>query len=63
MQIPAKYSSNLHGHFQTVTKVLIVEKDTVFQRVITVINDPTTLIVTAKGYPDFATRKFLVLLQ
>ena len=27
------------------------------------VTDPSILVVTAKGYPDFATRKFLMLLE
>ncbi|PAV89609.1 hypothetical protein WR25_19652 [Diploscapter pachys] len=46
--------------------VLVVEKDTVFQKLIdssfhTIL--PKTLLVTGKGYPDICTRRFLSWLQ
>ena len=42
--------------------VLVVEKETVFSQLYQMQwfrHQPSTLIVTAKGYPDFATRRFL----
>ena len=65
MQIPSKYVQQWHPDLNDVQCVLVVEKDTVFQRLIQmpiVINSKNLLVVTAKGYPDFATRKFLSLL-
>lgn len=46
------------------TKVVVVEKDTVFQRLITMPEvEAHIMCVTAKGYPDFNTRRFLLNLQ
>ena len=63
LQIPAVYTRDLGDKFSGVTKVLVVEKDTLFQRILPLIRDPELLLVTAKGYPDYATRQFLLLLQ
>lgn len=66
MQIPAKFAEDLGTNFDRITTVIVVEKDTVFQRVIClplVAQNDQVLCVTGKGYPDFATRKFLLLLQ
>lgn len=64
MQIPSNWCTNLDKNkFTQIQKVIVVEKDTIFQRIITfphVFDDPSVLCVTAKGYPDFATRKFLI---
>lgn len=44
--------------------IIVVEKDTVFQRLIEFYqNDDTVMLVTGKGYPDYATRKFLTLIS
>jgi len=45
--------------------VVVVEKETVFSQLYQMnwfLHDPCKLLVTAKGYPDFATRQFLTLL-
>lgn len=57
--------NEFHDDFSGITKVLVVEKDTVFQRLIQMellTEKKELLIVTAKGYPDYATRRFLRIL-
>lgn len=52
--------SNGVGWVSLIEKIIVVEKDTVFQRVLEVYkDDDTVMVVTGKGYPDYATRKFL----
>jgi len=65
MQIPNKYLDKFHDDLSGITQVLVVEKDTVFQRLIQMqllTEKKELLIVTAKGYPDYATRRFLRIL-
>ena len=60
---PVKQQKLLQMICQNLRGVIIVEKDTVFQRILTskwferYEND--TLLVTAKGYPDYSTKQFL----
>ncbi len=67
IQIPGKFCEENTfpaSIFSRLKKVIVVEKDTVFQRVIQLIYSlPDVICVTGKGYPDYATRKFLLLLQ
>lgn len=68
LQLPAfmqNCSNPDHLGMPDLTHVIVVEKETVFSQLIQSAwfnHSPGKLIVTAKGYPDFATRQFLTLL-